>query len=168
MPSIAVAQTAVDFDTDFWELWDRVKEYIPEKKERPVPQPCPPAEPISTQEFFNLAPDQLNYFWKPDGDIQLSSELTAWMRELRAELDGITEKISPERFLETLVSAIDATKCVFFRDAFYELVARQTERKVQAAVILMQRLAEREKPEHLWQYAALIGNPALRGEILGF
>lgn len=89
-------------------------------------------------------------FWRPDGDILLSSELTAWMCELRAELDGITEEIPPEKFLETLVNAIDATKCVFFRDAFYELIARQTEQKVQAAVILMQRLAERETPEQLW------------------
>ena len=164
----SVTQTAVDFGADFWEVWDRVKNHVPEEESDPAPQPCPPVEPISTQEFFNLEPDQMTYFWKPDGDIRLSDELTAWMRELRAELDGITETIPPEKFLETLVGAIDAAKCVFFRDAFYELIARQTEQKVQAAVLLMQRLAEREVPEHLWQYAALIGNPALRGEMLGF
>lgn len=70
--------------------------------------------------------------------------------------------------METLVNAIDATNCTFFREAFYELISRQRERKVQSAVILMQRLAAREMPEHLWQYAALLGNPALRGEMLGF
>ena len=141
---------------------------MPEEENDPAPQPCPPVEPISTQEFFNLMPDQMTYFWRPDGDIRLSDELTEWMRELSAELEGITETIPPEKFLETLVSAIGATKCVFFRDAFYELIARQTEQKVQAAVLLMQRLAAREVPERLWQYAALIGNPALRGEMLGF
>ena len=158
----------MDFGADFWEVWDRVKDYVPEEESDPAPQPCPSVEPISTQEFFNLKPDQMTYFWKPDGDIQISDEMTAWMRELHAELDGITETIPPERFLETLINAIDAAKCVFFRDAFYELIARQMEQKVQSAVILMQRLAEREVPERLWQYAALIGNPALRQGVLGF
>ena len=130
--------------------------------------PCPPEEPLSTREFFDLEPDQMTYFWRSDGDIQLSGELTAWMYALRAELDSITEEIAPERFLETLVNAIDATNCTFFREAFYELISRQRERKVQSAVLLMQRLAARETPEQLWQYAALLGNPALWQEMLGF
>ncbi len=165
--ALSDAQTAVEFGADFWEVWDRVKDGMTDGKSEPMP-PCPPEEPLSTREFFDLESDQMTYFWQPDGDIQFSGELTAWMRALRTELDSIMEEIPPERFLETLVNAIDATNCTFFREAFYELISRQRERKVQSAVLLMQRLAARETPEQLWQYAALLGNPALRQEMLGF
>ena len=38
--------------------------------------------------------------------MQFSDEMAAWMQSLRAELDGITDTIQPERFLQTMAGAI--------------------------------------------------------------
>ena len=166
---LAVAQTAVEFGADFWELWGRVKDCVPiGNEDGPAPAPCPPEEPVSTQEFFGLEAEQLAYYWTPESGIRFSDEMTAWMAALRAELESITEEIVPEEFLRTLVEAIAATETAFFRDAFYELIARQRERRVQSAVLLMRRLAEREGEEKLSRYSAILGNPALRQEAFGF
>ena len=65
---------------------------------------------------------------------------------LAAILKHITENVPQEGFLKALVGAIAATGEFAFRDMFYEFIARQAEPRVQAAVILMQRLAERNEP----------------------
>ena len=56
---------------------------------------------------------------------------------------------------------------IFFRDAFYEFISRQSEPKVQAAVLLMGRLAERED-KNLKRFHAILTNPLLRKDVLGF
>ena len=166
---LAAAQTAVEFGADFWELWGRVEDCVPiGNEDGPAPTPCPPEEPVSTQEFFGLEAEQLAYYWTPESGIRFSDEMTAWMAALRTELESITEEIVPEEFLRTLVEAIAETETAFFRDAFYELIARQRERRVQSAVLLMRRLAEREGEEKLSRYSAILGNPALRQEAFGF
>lgn len=63
------------------------------------------------------------------------------MKALRAELDHISETILPQDFLVTLAENIDNLGALAFRDMLYEFVKRQNEPKVQAAVILMGRLA---------------------------
>ena len=49
----------------------------------------------------------------------------------------------------------------------YEFIARQAEPKVQAAVLLLKRLAERGEP-NVRRYLAILGNPALREIVFGF
>ena len=53
------------------------------------------------------------------------------------------------------------------RDMFYAFIARQAEPKVQAAVLLLKRLAERGEP-NVRRYLAILGNPALRETVFGF
>ena len=166
-PALAVAMTAREFGADFWALWDELGANIPSVKRFSPPQSCPPVEPASTQELFGVAPDDMAHCWQPGGKVQFSSEMTAWMQLLRAEMDGITDTISPEKFLQAMADAIaDARSCAF-RDMFYEFIARQAEPKVQAAVLLLKRLAERGEPK-VRRYLAVLGNPALREKGFGF
>lgn len=124
-------------------------------------------EPVSTQELFGVAPDDMAYYWQPDGKVQFSDEMTAWMQALRAELDGITDTIPPEKFLQTMVDAIAGAGNYAFRDMFYEFIARQAEPRVQAAVLLLNRLVERGEP-NVRRYLAILGNLALREAVFGF
>ena len=78
--------------------------------------------------------------------MQFSDEMAAWMQSLRAELDGITDTIQPERFLQTMAGAIADAGNYAFRDMFYEFIARQAEPSVQAAVLLLNRLNGRGEP----------------------
>ena len=107
------------------------------------------------------------YYWRSDDGMQFSDEMAAWMQSLRAELDGITDTIPPDKFLQTMVDAIAGAGSYAFRDMFYGFIARQAEPKVQAAVLLLERLAERGEP-NIRRYLAILGNPALREKVFGF
>lgn len=166
-PALAVAMTAREFGVDFWALWDELGADIPSVERFPPPQSCPPVEPVSTQELFGVAPDDMAYYWRLDDGMQFSDEMTAWMQSLRAELDGITDIILPDKFLQTLVEAIASAGSYAFRDMFYEFIARQAEPKVQTAVLLLDRLVARGEP-NMRRYLAILGNPALREKVFGF
>lgn len=166
-PALAVAMTAREFGVDFWALWDELGADIPSVERFPAPQSCPPVEPVSTQELFNVAPDDMAYYWRSDGKVQFSDEMAAWMQSLRAELDGVTDTIQPEKFLQTMVDAIAGAGNCAFRDMFYGFIARQAEPRVQAAVLLLNRLVERGEP-NVRRYLAILGNPALREKVFGF
>ena len=99
--------------------------------------------------------------------MQFSDEMAAWMQSLRAELDEITDTIPPEKFLQTMVDAIAGAGNYAFRDMFYGFIARQAEPKVQAAVLLLERLAEHGEP-NMRRYLAILGNPALWEMVFGF
>ena len=127
-PALTVAMTAREFGVDFWGLWDELGANIPSVGRFPAPQPCPPVEPISTQELFGVSSDDMAYYWQPDGKVQFSDEMTAWMQSLRAELDGITDTIPLERFLQAMVDTIAGAGSYAFRDMFYGFIARQAGR----------------------------------------
>lgn len=82
-------------------------------------------------------------------------------------MDTITERIAPQDFLKTLADNISIGGNIFFRDAFYEFISRQSEPKVQAAVLLMGRLAQRED-KNLKRFHAILANPLLRKDVFGF
>lgn len=166
-PALAVAMTAREFGVDFWGLWDELGASIPSVERFPPPQPSPPVEPISTQELFGVSSDDMAYYWQPDGKVQFSDEMTAWMQSLRAELDGITDTIPPERFLQAMADTIAGAGNCAFRDMFYGFIARQVEPRVQAAVLLLKRLVGRGEP-NICRYLAILGNPALREKVFGF
>lgn len=166
-PALAVAMTAREFGVDFWALWDELGADIPRVERFPPPQPCPPVEPVSTQELFGVASDDMAYYWRSDDRMQFSDEMVAWMQSLRAELDGITDTIPPDKFLQTMVEAIASAGSYAFRDMFYGFIARQAEPRIQAAVLLLERLAERGEP-NIRRYLAILGNPALREKVFGF
>ena len=133
----------------------------------PIPQPCPPVEPISTQDLFGVSSDDMAYYWKPDGKVHFSVEMKAWIKALRAELDSIPDHIPPQNFMQVLVESISAAENYAFRDMFYEFIIRQAEPRVQAAVILLKRLAERGEP-NIRRYIAILGNPVLRKKVFNF
>lgn len=166
-PVFAVAMTVKEFHVDFWQLWEEMATDISEVELFPRPQPCPPVKRVSTQDFLRVSQDDMAYYWTPDGNIEFSTEMQVWMKGLHDELNSITESIPQEGFLKTLVDAIAATGEFAFRDMFYEFISRQAEQRVQAAVILMQRLAERNET-NIRRYLAVLGNTVLRHEAFEF
>lgn len=71
------------------------------------------------------------YYWTPGGDVHFSDEMNAWMAGLALELDGIHVTLSPQEFLKTLFQNIaGCDKKSFFREAFYDFIAHQTDPRV--------------------------------------
>ena len=166
-PAVSIACIAKEFDAAFWEIWNEIGGQIPEAPRLYTPEPCPPVEPLSTQKFLDLNPDDMAYYWTPDCGLQFSDEFKKQVAAWRSELEAITDRIAPQDFLKTLADSIAAGGHIFFRDTFYEFIARQAETKIQVAVLLMGRLAERED-EDLKRFHAVLGNPMLRKEVFGF
>lgn len=166
-PAVSIACIAKEFDAAFWEIWNEIGGQIPEVPRLYTPEPCPSVEPLSTQRLLDLNPDDLAYYWTPDSGMQFSDAFQKQLTEWRSELDSMTESIPPQDFLKTLADSIAAGGHIFFRDTFYEFIARQAETKIQVAVLLMGRLAERED-EDLKRFHAVLGNPMLRKEVFGF
>ena len=166
-PAVSIACIAKEFDAAFWEIWNEISGQIPEAPRLYTPEPCPPVEPLSTQKFLDLNPDDMAYYWTPDCGLQFSDELKKQVAAWRSELEAITDRIAPQDFLKTLADSIATGGHIFFRDTFYEFIARQAETKIQVAVLLMGRLAERED-EDLKRFHAVLGNPMLRKEVFGF
>lgn len=166
-PAVSIACIAKEFDAAFWEIWNEIGGQIPEVPRLYTPEPCPSVEPLSTQRLLDLNPDDLAYYWTPDSGMQFSDAFQKQLTEWRSELDSMTESIPPQDFLKAFADRISAGGHIFFRDTFYEFIARQAEPQIQAAVLLMGRLAERED-ENLKRFHAVLGNPALRKEAFGF
>ena len=169
-PTAAVTMTAREFGVDFWSIWDEIGENIPDERgTQPRPaKPCPPVTPMAdTRRMLELDGDDMAYYWTPDALFRFSEKMTAWMKGLRAELDGVGETIPAGAFLSTLAAGIAGGDGTFFRDAFYEFIHRQDEEAVQKAVLLLGRMGQR-KDEHIRTYIAILGNPILRERVLGF
>ena len=166
-PAVSIACIAKEFDAAFWEIWNEIGGQIPEAPRLYTPEPCPPVEPLSTQKFLNLNPDDMAYYWTPDSGMQFSDAFQKQLTEWHSEWDSMTGGIPPQDFLKTLADSVAAGGHIFFRDTFYEFISRQAEPKIQAAVLLMGRLAERGD-ENLKRFHAVLGNPMLRKEVFGF
>lgn len=154
------------FDLEVFPYLDKLHDVLPLRDDTDrTPVPCPPVPPISTQEWLKLDPDDMAYYWTPGGDIHFSDEMNAWMAGLAQELDGIHVTLSPQEFLKTLFQNIaGCDKKSFFREAFYDFIAHQTDPRFQAALVLLGRLVQREEP-NLRRYVAILGNPALRKQV---
>ena len=170
-PTAAVTMTAREFGVDFWSIWDEIGENIPDERgTQPRPaKPCPPVTPMAdTRRMLELDGDDMAYYWTPGGDIHFSDEMNAWMAGLAQKLDGIHVTLSPQEFLKTLFQNIaGCDKKSFFREAFYDFIAHQTDPRFQAALVLLGRLVQREEP-NLRRYVAILGNPALRKKVFDF
>ena len=166
-PAVSVACIAKEFDTAFWEIWDEIGEQIPDGLHFDTPEPCPAVAPLPTWKVLGVAPDDLAYYWTPDSGMRFSDAFQKRLTEWRSELDSMTESIPPQDFLKTLADSVAAGGHIFFRDTFYEFISRQAEPRIQAAVLLMGRLAERED-ENLKRFHAVLGNSVLRRQVFDF
>ena len=128
-PVVSVACIAKEFGAAFWELWDEIGGQILESPHLYTPKPCPPVEPFPTHRFLDVNPDDMAYYWMPDSGLPFSDEFKGQTAEWRSELDTITERIAPQDFLKTLADNISIIGSIFFRDAFYEFISRQSEPK---------------------------------------
>ena len=195
------------FEMDFWELFAALESSVEEKSaewsvcygDRCI-YLVAPEDKQSTARYLRLntrglSDDDPAYYWRPDGDVILSDNMIRWLEALGTELDeietGTEELINPNEFGQVLIDTLfEANKVFiqmhFFRDAFYKLLSHSNNRIVQATVILMKNMINRnreeftnaEKDTDWWgygiggerhparleikRYFAVLGNPYLR------
>ena len=135
-------------------------------------------------------------FSKPVKRLWISSQTEKWFTELRSEFDEILQGEQPiiasKDYLRELLSTLnrvnkDYLRIYIVKEAFEEFVIAGTDRNYQAAIILLQRLADRyteeisELQKVLWpselrtpgrltikRYVAVLSNKELRQHVFGF
>lgn len=146
------------------------------------PESCT-EEPVSSADFLNCSPNDLVFLWTPNGNIEFSKAMWAWLDSLRARIDALTatgkELIPPADFLRTMVmilSEIDPPDVrsgnYAFRDMFYDWIQSASNLRVQASLLLLQELAVEPSGagqcvSNLRRYLAVLGNKELRECTLG-
>lgn len=114
-PPITVKLISTIYDLDFWRLWsdnkneigvtssiyyDGLTEYKPEDEVNHF-------EPIKTEEFFGVAPEDRLYWWKEDGDVVIDSKTRKWLEQMaeqhRTHVATMDEEYSAIEWHERLV-----------------------------------------------------------------
>lgn len=91
------------YKRDFWELFDRVKNYH-RIADKTLNKPLP-AHKLS--ELLNISDDDMIFLWKKDGKIQFSEELELWFDELKSLFDeNSKEKIIIENPLLWIIDLL--------------------------------------------------------------
>lgn len=142
-----------------------------------------PAEPISTADFLRCSPDDLAFLWSPNGKIEFSATMWAWLASLRHRLDALTaagkEFIPPSDFLQFMVTVLvdinpsDTLIGNFaWREMFFDWIQASHNQRVQASLVLLKEIASEPNDgeqcvSNLRRYLAVLGNPALREYALG-
>ena len=192
------------FALDFWKLLEELGPITEDRSEEWHPDCISyhkvPLGKRSTWEHLRLesrglSDDDRAYYWEPDGDVFLSEDMVKWMEALCEELDeienGSGELIEASSFPQKLIEVLEEADTTFFHvhffhDSFYEFLSRSSERRIQATVMLLERMIERNrgsfsvitKDLNWWgygdcgdhhparleikRYLAVLGNPHLR------
>lgn len=182
LPVEVTAKLVADtFSLDFTALLEELKPYAHDVRELwnyKDRQPTEAIPPVPTTSFLDCSDDDRARWWRPDGDVRFSDEMTAWLAGCRSELEALAQQetllhgTEPLRLLmETLYDIQEQHRYVFaFREMFYDFVAHSELPMVQAAIRYLRDLSEREPDSNvnLRRYLAVLGNRPLREKVFGF
>ena len=176
---IVVKTLAEIYHRDFWELWEQAKEgYACHFYQKLVEGEEDPIQPIPTDVYLNLAPEQKLFFLPPEEMETLSPETRKWLENLKIRFDETLHVPKPwhdglsfQRSMLGTLSDVRARNARIwaFRDMFYEFLNNWEQPAYQSMWKLFEEMAAKEETEssRLRQYLALIANPPLRKVVFG-
>lgn len=155
---IAAKMVADEFEIDFWDLYDELKNTRIARYDAHFPKALTheqgefqPVGKVSTSEYLKVSDDERAFWWTEEGDVVFSEEMNEWLEELRVDFNAVLAQkgvlIKSEDVLYTLIEVLsDANKkykkIYCFKNVFYEFVTNPGNREVQAAIILFRQLLE--------------------------
>lgn len=92
---ITAKLVADTFSLDFSTLLEELRPYARDVRELWNYKDRQPAEPIptvGTTSFLGCSDDDRAWWWRPDGDVRFSDEMTAWLSGCRSELEVLAEQ----------------------------------------------------------------------------
>lgn len=139
--------------------------------------------------------DDRAYYWRCDekNDVHFSDEMQAWLKTLKERFSGILRDersaLPADEFLSHMADLLEETNLIYgqiyaFADMLSDYAAHAGQPEYQASIALLEQLAEENRdsqPETppsgarlskgrliVKRYLAVLANPALRKEVLGF
>ena len=142
-PQASVKVMADAYGINFWRLWWQIKDRIHTASiELSKPPEANRFEEMTTECFFNIGSENRLYWWRKDGDVELSEESKNWLRKLSLRHCEINKETIPgdmtgwqKRFVKLLS---EHPKIYCFEELFFEFMGRFNENEIRAAVILLE------------------------------
>lgn len=176
---IIVKAVAETYHQDFRELWEQAKTgYAHWFYQESTAQGRTPIEPIPTDVYLRITPEDRLFSLPPEALDTLTSETQVWLKGLRGRFEESLHGPKPyadglsfqRSMLGTLSKQQERNNGVFaFRDMFYEFLANWQQPAYQSLWALFVEMAGAEDadPARLRQYLALLANPPLRKAVFG-
>lgn len=176
---IVVKAMAEIYHRDFWELWEQAKKgYAYHFYQEVAGEGQKAIEPIPTDVYLHLTPDEKLFCLSPEEMETLSPETRAWLEELKSRFDENLHTPKPwpdslsfqRSMLETLYGVRARNARIWaFRDMFYEFLSNWEQPTYQSMWKIFEEMAAKEETDtsHLRQYLALLANLPLREAVFG-
>ena len=179
-PPITVKLIATIYGLDFWQLWRDHKESIgltssifyDGSTEYKTEDEVNNLDPITTEEFFGVAPEDRLYWWKEDGDVIISDKTQRWLDQMseqhRSHIETMADEFSAIDWHQRLVKLLGKHKdsIKMFEHLYCEFLNTFHLKEFRAWIEMLEVLAESELSECSWLIAVL-ANHALRKEVFG-
>ena len=176
---IIVKAVAETYHQAFRELWEQAKTgHAHCINHESTAQGRTPIEPIPTDVYLRITPEDRLFSLPPEALDTLTSETQVWLKGLRGRFEESLHGPKPyadglsfqRSMLGTLSKQQERNNGVFaFRDMFYEFLANWQQPAYQSLWALFVEMAGAEDadPARLRQYLALLANPPLRKAVFG-
>ena len=179
-PPITVKLIATIYGLDFWQLWsdnkneigvtssiyyDGLTEYKPEDEVNHF-------EPITTEEFFGVAPEDRLYWWKEDGDVIISDKTQRWLEDMaeqhKIHCETMGDDFSAVEWHERLVKILGKhkDKIKMFEHLYCDFLNSFNRKAYHAWIEMMEVLAESDISE-CRRLIAVLANNELRIKVFG-
>ena len=174
-PPITVKLIATIYGLDFWQLWRDHKESIgvtssifyDGSTEYITVDDTNHLEPITTEEYFDVAPEDRLYWWKEDGDVIISDKTQRWLEDMaeqhKIHCETMDEDFSAidwhERLVRFLGNNNDTIK--MFEHLYCDFLNAFHRKEYRAWIEMMEVLADADVTE-CRRFITVLANQELR------
>ena len=174
-PPITVKLIATIYGVDFWQLWRDHKESIgvtssifyDGSTEYITVDDTNHLEPITTEEYFDVAPEDRLYWWKEDGDVIISDKTQRWLEDMaeqhKIHCETMDEDFSAidwhERLVRFLGNNNDTIK--MFEHLYCDFLNAFHRKEYRAWIEMMEVLADADVTE-CRRFITVLANQELR------
>ena len=180
-PPITVKLISIIYGLDFWKVWEDNKDkigvtssifYINSAIDNRTEDQNVNFDPITTEEFFGVQPEDRLYWWKEDGDVVIDSETRKWLEQMaeqhKVHVDTMSEEFSAVEWHERLVCFLgkyNATVKMF--DVLYHEFLNSFHLKEYRAWIEMMEVLVDNDTDKCRKLIAVLSNEDLRKRVFG-
>ena len=179
-PPITVKLIATIYGLDFWQLWRDHKESIgltssifyDGSTEYKTEDEVNNLDPITTEEFFGVAPEERLYWWREDGDVVIDSKTQKWLEQMaeqhKAHIETMAEEFSAVDWHQRLVHLLGSHNGTIkmFETLYCDFLNAFHRREYRAWIEMLEVLANNDITE-CRRLIAVLANQELREKVFG-
>ena len=180
-PPITVKLISIIYGLDFWKVWEDNKDkigvtssifYINSAIDNRTEDQNVNFDPITTEEFFGVQPEDRLYWWKEDGDVVIDSETRKWLEQMaeqhKVHVDTMSEEFSAVEWHERLVKILGKhnDKIKIFETLYCDFLNSFHKKDYRAWIEMLEVLADNDITDYR-RLISVLANQELREKVFG-